>query len=71
MGKKKLEPVHPGEILLEEFLVPLGMSQNALARGVGVQVIVGDQNLELVELIRRRLRLGDAEQADVELAGGA
>ena len=34
--KKKLEPLHPGEILLEEFLGPLGLSQNALARGVGV-----------------------------------
>ncbi len=33
---KKLKPVHPGEILLEEFLVPLELSQNALARGVGV-----------------------------------
>src|SRR5882672_8526831 len=34
MGKKKtrdLKPVHPGEILREEFLVPLGMSANALA----------------------------------------
>lgn len=36
MSKKKLEPVHPGEILFEEFLVPLELSQNALARGVGV-----------------------------------
>jgi len=34
--KKKLAPVHPGEVLLEEFLVPLGLSQNALARGLGV-----------------------------------
>jgi len=34
--KKKLAPVHPGEVLMEEFLVPLGLSQNALARGLGV-----------------------------------
>ena len=33
---KKLNPVHPGEILLEEFLVPLHLSQNALARGLSV-----------------------------------
>jgi addiction module HigA family antidote len=33
---KKMEPVHPGEILLEEFLGPMGLSQNALARGIGV-----------------------------------
>ena len=28
---KKLPPIHPGEILLEEFLKPLGMSMNRLA----------------------------------------
>jgi addiction module HigA family antidote len=33
---KKLEPVHPGEVLLEEFLGPMELSQNALARGLGV-----------------------------------
>ena len=33
---KKLDPIHPGEILLEEFLEPMGLSQNALARGIGV-----------------------------------
>ena len=32
---KKLAPIHPGEILLEEFLEPMGMSQNALARESG------------------------------------
>ena len=29
-------PTHPGEILLEEFLVPLGMSQTAFAKHIGV-----------------------------------
>ncbi len=33
---KLLNPVHPGEILLEDFLGPMGLSQNALARGIGV-----------------------------------
>ena len=33
---KKMKPVHPGEILLEEFLKPMELSQNALARGLGV-----------------------------------
>jgi addiction module HigA family antidote len=32
----KMEPVHPGEILLEEFLRPMGLSQNRLARDIGV-----------------------------------
>ena len=33
---KKLAPMLPGEVLLEEFLVPLGMSPGALARACGV-----------------------------------
>ena len=33
---KKLKPVHPGAVLLEEFLLPMELSQNALARGIGV-----------------------------------
>ena len=36
MPTKRLPPVHPGEILLEDFLVPLGLTQYALARGVSV-----------------------------------
>jgi addiction module HigA family antidote len=36
MPGKKLPPVHPGEILYEEFLVPMRLSQNRLARGIGV-----------------------------------
>jgi len=36
MSKKKLDPVHPGEILLEEFLNPMGISQYRLAKDVGV-----------------------------------
>jgi antitoxin HigA-1 len=36
MAEKTLHPVHPGEILLEEYLKPLGISQNKLARDLGV-----------------------------------
>jgi addiction module HigA family antidote len=36
MKKKALHPVHPGEILLEEFLKPMGLSQNKLAVNIGV-----------------------------------
>jgi addiction module HigA family antidote len=36
MIKKKLHPVHPGEVLLEEFLKPMGLSQNRLALDIGV-----------------------------------
>ena len=34
----KLDPITPGEILLAEFLEPLGVSQNRLARDIGVPV---------------------------------
>lgn len=34
--KKKLNPIHPGEVLLEEFLKPMGISQNRLALNIGV-----------------------------------
>ena len=34
--QKKLAPVHPGEILLEEFMKPLGLSQTRLGRDLGV-----------------------------------
>lgn len=34
--KKKLKNVHPGEVLLEEFLKPMGISQNRIARETGV-----------------------------------
>jgi len=36
MTSKRLPPIHPGQILLEEFLEPLGLSQNELARMIKV-----------------------------------
>ena len=36
MAKDELKPIHPGEILLEEFLKPMGLSQNRLAIDMGV-----------------------------------
>ena len=36
MPEKRLPPVHPGEVLLEEFLKPLGLSQNRLGLNIGV-----------------------------------
>jgi addiction module HigA family antidote len=36
MFKNGMRPVHPGEVLLEDFLKPLGMSANALAKALRV-----------------------------------
>ena len=38
MDEEKLPPIHPGEILSEEFLIPLGMSQKELAHSIGVEL---------------------------------
>jgi antitoxin HigA-1 len=34
--KRDMPPVHPGEILLEDFLKPMGISQYRLAKSIGV-----------------------------------
>ena len=36
MSKAKLLPIHPGEILMEEFLKPMGISQYRLAKDISV-----------------------------------
>ena len=36
MRKKLLPPIHPGEILLEDFLKPMGITQYRLAKEIGV-----------------------------------
>ena len=36
MTNRKLDPIHPGEILLEEFLIPMGISQYRLAKDISV-----------------------------------
>ena len=36
MDSKKMKPLHPGEILLEEFLTPMNLSQNRLALDIRV-----------------------------------
>lgn len=39
MKTKKLPPVHPGEILLRDFMAPLGLTQYGLAKALGVTPI--------------------------------
>src|SRR5437762_13365307 len=36
MASRRLAPIHPGEVLLEDFLKPLGLSQYRLAKGLSV-----------------------------------
>jgi len=47
----KLKPVHPGEVLLEEFLKPMGLSQNRLAISISVparrinEIVLGKRSI--------------------------
>jgi addiction module HigA family antidote len=58
MADKKLKPVHPGEILLEEFLKPLGLSQNRLALSIGVpprrinEIVLGKRSISADTALR-------------------
>jgi len=51
MRNAKIPPVHPGEILIEEFLKPMGLSQNRLANDIGVpprrinEVVLGKRRI--------------------------
>ena len=38
MPTGKLKPIHPGEVLREEFLQPFGISEESLARNIGASV---------------------------------
>ncbi len=51
MSGDKLQPVHPGEVLLEEFLKPMGLSQNRVALDIGVhprrinEIVLGKRSI--------------------------
>jgi len=49
--KKTLHPVHPGEVLLEEFLKPMSLSQNRLAVSIGVSA----RRINEIVLEKRRI----------------
>lgn len=51
MTEEKLHPVHPGEVLLEEFLKPMGLSQNRLALDIGVP----PRRINEIVLAKRRI----------------
>ena len=51
MIEDKLKPVHPGEVLLEEFIIPMELSQNRLAIGIGVNA----RRVNEIVLGRRRI----------------
>ena len=39
LNEERLPPVHPGEVLLEDFMKPMGLSQYRLAQDIGVPAL--------------------------------
>ncbi|KAF1727840.1 addiction module antidote protein, HigA family [Pseudoxanthomonas mexicana] len=76
---KTLPNIHPGEVLLEEFLLPMGISQNALARAAGGpprrvhEIVLGKRGISADTAVRLAAALGTSErfwlglQADYDL----
>ena len=68
MPRKKLAPVHPGEILLEEFLRPMGISQYRLAKDVSVpprridEIIQGKRAISADTALRLSRYCGTSER---------
>ncbi|MFZ5808963.1 MAG: HigA family addiction module antitoxin [Chloroflexota bacterium] len=64
----KLKPVHPGEILLEEFLKPMNLSQNRLAIDIGVdarrinEIVLGKRSITADTALRLARYFGTSPQ---------
>lgn len=65
---KTLPNIHPGGVLLEEFLRPLGISQNRLARAMGIsprrinEIVQGQRAITADTALRLARALGTSEQ---------
>ncbi len=68
MKKDKLAPVHPGDVLLEEFLIPMGLSQNRLALNIGVhprrinEIVLGKRRITAETALRLARYFGNSPQ---------
>lgn len=64
----RLKNIHPGEVLLEEFLKPLEISQNALARAIDVpprrinEIVLGKRSISADTAVRLARAFGTSEQ---------
>ncbi len=64
----RLKPVHPGEVLLEEFLKPLNLSQNRLAIDIGVdarrinEIVLGRRSITADTALRLSRYFGTSPQ---------
>lgn len=65
---KKFAPIHPGEILLEEFLKPMGVSQYRLAKDISVhprrinEIVHGKRSISADTALRLSRYFGQSER---------
>ena len=75
MTKKTLPPIHPGEILREEFLLPMGVSQYRLAKEIGVsprrinEIVHGKRAVSADTALRLSRYFGMSERFWINLQG--
>jgi addiction module HigA family antidote len=66
-------PIHPGEVLIEEFLDPLGLSQNRLAMALGVparrinEIVLGKRSITADTALRLAAYFGSSAEYWLEL----
>jgi len=66
--KKKLSPIHPGDVLLEEFIKPMNLSQNRLAIDIGVdarginEIVLGKRSITADTALRLARFFGNSPQ---------
>ncbi len=70
---QKLAPVHPGEILLADFIEPLGLTQNSLAVAIGVpprrinEIVHGKRRITADTALRLARYFGNSAQFWINL----
>ena len=68
MTEEKLNPIHPGEVLLEEFLKPMELSQHRLALSIGVdarrinEIVLGKRRVTADTALRLSRFFGNSPQ---------
>jgi len=68
MTEEKLQPIHPGEVLLEEFLKPMNLSQSRLALDIGVhprrinEIVLGKRSVTADTALRLARYFGNSPQ---------
>ncbi|MBN2108209.1 MAG: HigA family addiction module antidote protein [Deltaproteobacteria bacterium] len=73
MARRDMAPVHPGEILLEDFLKPMGITQYRLAKSIGVsqrrigQIVAGQRAITADTALRLARFFGTDAQSWMNL----